>query len=463
MQTDSDTSNRLTAPHSLGSAKEEKEAPALSAPELRRLQLLMAKVALTKLDGSGKEISEANGNGGARVDKWRATMGKKLTGTRKERRLFDTEGQAKEWARQLLMERLGYGKAALSLDIRTEAVQCVEKLRPYNATLTQAVEFFIKHATPPGGKRLRFDELVEAFLAERETTGGHSGEGIKATTLKPMRSRLDKAKAVWGKRSPSEIGTLEIKRWLAKETKAPKTRNNYIGDLSNLFNYAVQEKYCGINPLAEIKASKIVHGEPEKLTPTQAANLLLASVAECPELTDGLAIALFAGLRRSELCVLDWSEIHLAEREIIISAAKSKVSTRRVVSISDNLAAWLSRNPQEHGPVVYFKTTFSDERQAMDVDTFGKKLANLVAEKPGHGGRPAIVDPWPDNAMRHSFCSYFYGRTKNINLTAAEAGNSPRIIERHYKGLAREAEVKAYWSIMPAGAAKNVVQMPAVA
>jgi integrase len=423
----------------------------------------MAKVALTKLDGTGKEISEANGNAGARVDKWRATMGKKLTGDKKERRIFDTEGEAKEWARQLLMERLGYGKAALPLDIRTEAVQCVEKLRPYNATLTQAVEFYIKHATPPGGKKLRFDELIDVFLAEREASGGHTGQGIKATTLKPMRSRLDRAKTAWGKRLPSEIGTAEIKRWLAKETKAPKTRNNYIGDLSNLFNYAVQEKYCGINPLAEIKASKIVHDEPEKLTPAQAANLLLASTTECPELTDGLAIALFAGLRRSEMCALDWSEIHLAEREIIITAEKSKVGTRRVVSISDNLAAWLSRKPQDHGPVVYFKTTFSDERRAMDVDTFGKKLANLIAEKPGSDGRPAIVDPWPKNAMRHSFASYFYGRTKNINLTAAESGNSPRIVERHYKGLAREAEVKAYWAILPAGAITNVVPMPAVA
>ncbi|HWD91731.1 MAG TPA: hypothetical protein VG938_05205 [Verrucomicrobiae bacterium] len=45
------------------------------------------------------------------------------------------------------------------------------------------------------------------------------------------------------------------------------------------------------------------------------------------------------------------------------------------------------------------------------------------------------------NAMRHSFGSYFLGKTKDENLTASEMGNSPEVIIKHYRALVREAAV----------------------
>ena len=38
----------------------------------------------------------------------------------------------------------------------------------------------------------------------------------------------------------------------------------------------------------------------------------------------GVAIGLFAGLRRSELCALDWSEIDLQGRTIVVQGTKAK-------------------------------------------------------------------------------------------------------------------------------------------
>jgi hypothetical protein len=43
------------------------------------------------------------------------------------------------------------------------------------------------------------------------------------------------------------------------------------------------------------------------------------------------------------------------------------------------------------------------------------------------------INPWPHNAMPHSFGSYFLGKTKDENLTASEMGNSPGMIVRHYR------------------------------
>jgi len=56
---------------------------------------------------------------------------------------------------------------------------------------------------------------------------------------------------------------------------------------------------------------------------------------------------------------------------------------------------------------------------------------------------------WLQNVMRHSFGSYFYAKTKNENLTAAEMGNSPAMVFRHYPALVRAEEVVTWWQIMP--------------
>jgi integrase len=125
----------------------------------------------------------------------------------------------------------------------------------------------------------------------------------------------------------------------------------------------------------------------------------------------------------SEICALDWSEIDLKAKTIEVKAAKAKTRQRRIGTIQDNLLAWLEKPCLLKGPV------------APDVDVFGEKLKHLVkGRKPTDDdpGRPAIVQEWPHNALRHSFGSYHYARFKNENLTAAEMGNSPGVVFKHY-------------------------------
>jgi len=62
--------------------------------------------------------------------------------------------------------------------------------------------------------------------------------------------------------------------------------------------------------------------------------------------------------------------------------------------------------------------------------------------------RAAIV-PWPHNAMRRSFGSYFLAKTKDENLTATEMGNSPSKVIRHYRAVVKDEQVENYWAIMP--------------
>jgi hypothetical protein len=113
------------------------------------------------------------------------------------------------------------------------------------------------------------------------------------------------------------------------------------------------------------------------------------------------------------------------------------LKTAAAAAISDNLLAWLNPQRKTSGAI-------GPER---DIDVFSERLHELAAK--------AKITPWPHNAMRHSFGSYFLGRTKDENLTASEMGNSPEVIIKHYRVLVRDAEVTRYWRLTPGNIEKE--------
>ena len=169
----------------------------------------------------------------------------------------------------------------------------------------------------------------------------------------------------------------------------------------------------------------------------QTKALLRVGQASDPEMVPALAIALFAGLRRSEFFALDWSEIDLGNRTIEVKGIKAKTRQRRLVHIVDNLLGWLTPRRQEHGRI-------APER---NIDVFSERLRALA--------HAAKINPWPHNAMRHSFGSYFLGKTKDENLTASEMGNSPGVVVRHYRAVVKDADIAEYWRITSTNAGED--------
>jgi site-specific recombinase XerD len=54
---------------------------------------------------------------------------------------------------------------------------------------------------------------------------------------------------------------------------------------------------------------------------------------------------------------------------------------------------------------------------------------------------------WPRNAMRHSYGTYRMAVVKYENLVAAEMGNSPEMIHKHYRRVVPKSATQDYWSI----------------
>lgn len=149
-----------------------------------------------------------------------------------------------------------------------------------------------------------------------------------------------------------------------------------------------------------------------------------------------------AGVRRNsfELLRLTWAEVERRKGFIEISAGKAKTAQRRLIPLSDNLAAWLADAPRNGESVWPHSKPF---------------LFEAMRDATAKAGVP-----WKGNGLRHSFISCRLAERKDVAAVALEAGNSPTMIFRHYRELATEAEAAEWFGVRPTyGAAHKVVRM----
>ncbi len=230
-----------------------------------------------------------------------------------------------------------------------------------------------------------------------------------------------------------------MKQWLDDPTQTARTRINYATKVSQLYGYAIRHGWTDTNLVERITRPPPEAGEPGVFTVEQAAMLL--EHAESVGLLAYVALGLFAGIRTAELQRLDWSAVKVSERAVIVGAGIAKKRSRRVVEISDTLAAWLAVCGKTRGPIV-------------NVPDFRKAL-NALAKAAG-------VD-WTQNGLRHSFASYHLAAHGDTVKTAYQMGHTnPRIVADFYKALVTKADAERFFALRPAAdAAGKIVAMKA--
>ncbi len=323
----------------------------------------------------------------------------------------------------------------------SEATSCFRRLEGL-ASLNEAVSYFLKHANPAGGKRT-LAEVAQEFLKSR------AAMGVRSRTLTQYESYLRTIGERFGPQSIHEVRRGEIEDWLSESEWSKRTRNNYVSTLSTLFLFARDRDYCAENPAEKVPRAILDDTPPGILTVKEAAALLDVTRDKDSEMLAYVAIGLFAGLRRSELCALEWSEIDRKARTIEVKGVKAKTRQRRIVSVSGALSAWLAVASKTPRPA-----------PSRNEDVCGERLKNLYSQERDESGailHEAIVSPWPHNALRHSFGSYHYARHRDENQTAAEMGNSPAMVFRHYRAVVTPDAAAKFWNLLPP-TASNVVR-----
>jgi integrase len=251
-------------------------------------------------------------------------------------------------------------------------------------------------------------KVVEEMLMHREQDGvSKSYIGHLKTTLNRFAAKL-----------PGEILEVtshEIDAWLRSLKVAPATHNSMLHCLKVFFSFARSRDYLPEDRSTAADSVRLVKDVSDRVsifTPTQMETILHAAP---PRLIPILAIGAFSGIIMAELNRLDWSAIDLERRIIELRADQAKTASRRIIPISENLAAWLEPI-ERRGKVVH-----------------GKDLHREVTAL----ARTLKIE-WPRNVLRHSFISYRIAIVKSADQVALEAGNSPSIIFKNYRELTTE-------------------------
>jgi len=354
----------------------------------------------------------------------------------RHRKFFGSMEEARAFAeaQNTKISNEGLRGLAIPNGLREMAVECAAKLKPFGYTIDHAVDHFIEHI-----KATRRSVSVAALIPEY--IAAKKQKGNRERSLKDIAIRLRGFEAVFGAKIVEGITAGQIDDWLTGLGLSAQSQNNYRAVVRAFFAYAVKRDYAKANPVAKIDKVKIADKPVAIFTPESLAKLIDKAG---DDVRPAIVIGAFAGLRMAEIFRLDWSEVDLARGFIEVTAAKSKTSQRRLVTIQENLKGWLRPFAARTGPVW----------------PLGEAMWRMKMEPVREAAKLTI---WPNNGLRHSYGSYHLAKFTNANALALEMGHTTtKEIFAHYRELVRPADAERFWNIRPTVPTENVVPTAAV-
>jgi len=260
------------------------------------------------------------------------------------------------------------------------------------------------------------------------------------------------------------VTTADVSTFIAAQVRCkglkPKTANRYREVLTRLFNWAMKQNGIriagGKNPAAEVECYKEGAWEISYLELEEVDTQLEALVKE-PALQPMVAVYIYAGLRREELCWVQVKDVDFSGggNGVIRVRAKTvdgqfwepKTKTNRVVPISNALKAYLDRySPPKGKNSWYFP---SPEGCRWDPDNLSTALSTA--------NKRAKLS-WTCLDFRHTFGTQLASKGVSLLKISTLMGNSPEICRRHYAALIPDSLVDSVEFGVPASTPTAPVQ-----
>jgi len=373
-----------------------------------------------KVDASGRVIHDPK----IPAHRWRLNLQPSINGGKRARLFFKTAAKAKADKQSRLR---AHEEAAPDL---------VDRLGERGATVTDAINYYLKHA--PKTQKISVVEGCNRFFLSREASN------CKRRYISTLKSALKPFVAKFGKRMMHEIQKNDLEQYVqgltAKDGRtqaAPRTRANTVGYLKALFTFAVEEGWRGESPAATLRKPIPDEAEISILSPSDVAKLIETALQEAyHDILPALLLQLYAGPRRSELPHIEWDNI----RDKFLRLRLTKNREARSVEIPADLLPWLERLRAGGGRVLNIHgVAFSDSDTRGLEDAYTQRLVRLASEA-------GVATP--KNVLRHTAITYRTLSTQNSHETALWAGNSPAINDKHYRGAATEDDAIAFYAVL---------------
>ena len=374
----------------------------------------------------------------------------------RKREHFTKKSDAEKKLKEIQADQKQYGlsASAMTSTTRADALAAEKILKGTGLTLVEVARAMAtqKREAEAG---VPIAEAVQSFIESRE--------GNSKDYLITLKGRMAYIGNFWVGRSTATISPTDCQKLLDSltPTHSPRTVHHYRTHLSVLFAFCENRGWIKANPAKRTMPVKVVSEEVKILTPQDAATLL--SVCH-RDILPGVVIAMFCGLRQAEVERIDWRAVDLAQGHITIGASVAKTNSRRVCVIPDNGQAWLAPYARESGNVWPKNQTLARNLWTLARINagYGPFFTNYTPAKktqidPVTEKERTDLRPWPDNALRHSAITYRVAAERDLARIAYESGNSPKVIQTHYNGLAKPQAANLFFSIMPEAPA-NVAQ-----
>ena len=374
------------------------------------------------------EKKHASGNVGFRVD-----LG--LINGKRSFKNFPTQEAAKKFRTRCLKEEAQKHPSLLA-DInaatRHEVLLALERLREFRSSITEAVDFFLKHARPAKADAT-IGEVMDEFKAVK-TRANLSKKYLETSWQSffvPLRDHFKNC-------SITEVTSAATEKYIyGNKGWNPTTRGTHIRHLSVLFNFAIERGYATLNPFATIQRPKRAgNNSREKVMKVGEVIKLLQYAntrgykAECA----ALVLILFCGVRVDEVDKVTWEQIKLDEDSPVVVLDETKANRRRVNSIPKNALDWL-KELQGTG-----KVTPANYEGRM---RYLRKVSKVA---------------YKQNAARISFASYHVAMHEDAAKTSLLLGHqNPALLWNTYRALVTKSEAERYWKITPDYTGEDIV------
>jgi len=291
----------------------------------------------------------------------------------------------------------------------------------------------------------------DLFIAERKR------RNLRPDSIRNLEIRVGLLKREHGDKIVSTLTTEAVSNVIFAGKTTPVTRDNKRRALSAFFTWAIANKYCKENLAEKLGAIKHDREEPEVMSMADV-KVLLQTAREYPKplilKTKGsdkvktieragnclpaAALGLFAAVRPKELERITWSDIDLEAKTVTLGAKVAKMRERRIVEFSDNLVAILKTC--EGTPIKVSRREFDAVKRAAGFN--GREAKRVEVD-----GKMKTLKPWPVDILRHTAISMHLAKHQHEGKTAQWAGNSPDIIQKHYKGLVKSKDAEEFWQL----------------
>lgn len=402
---------------------------------------------------------------------WRVRLGKRFTGGPIILKDFSRLEEARMWifgdaqkdkaspgAIIDLKEKAGRVAFELSASQLHESAGALKELEKAGMTLTEAIQFAIRHAKPVAGV-LSVAQAIEEALAEKS----RSKRPAYLADLGKRWRRFERWLPADRKRAINGITKFDIRKFLNDCKLKPVGERNMLRNVSVLFSWAVNQHHMAENPCLGItieesttkkaavrilkidEARKMLHfvatgfkveaDESEKDAWREkfgAISLMVPPMDMAPI----IAVGCFGGVRPEESARLTWEMVDFKRKHIDLPAEITKDGDRRIVEMSDNLAEWLMACRKTSG--LLLPSNFRRKRWALT--------------------RALNWDVWPDDILRHSYGSYHLAKFRNAGLTSEQMGHkNARMLYAHYREVVKESDdIASYWGLLPSSVGEIV-------